>query len=101
MTLARVKKDILYSLARLISSPKMVIVTTKKWHYQFRNETHVKKYSNGDDIEAEIDFGDDPGLASRFLEGEEKMVLSLVDGNEEVADEMSPLFLVFKPMIGE
>ena len=78
----------------------MVIVTTKKWHYQFRNETHVKKYSNGDDIEAEIFFGDDADLASSFLEGKEKMVLSLVDGNEWFEGEISPLFLVFKPMTG-
>ena len=74
----------------------MVRVTTKKWYYQYRNETHVKKFSNGDDIEAEIDFGDDPDLGARFLEGKETMVLSLVGGNEE----MSPLFLVFKPMTG-
>ena len=75
---------------------KMIIVTTKKWDYQFRNETHVKNYSNGDDIEAEIHFGSDQDLAARFLEGKEKMVLSLVGGKEE----MSPLFLVFKPMTG-
>ena len=79
----------------------MVIVRTTKSHYQFRNETHVKKYSNGDDIEAEIDFGDDANIASSFLAGKEKMVLSLVDGSEEVAEEMSPLFLVFKPMTGK
>ena len=74
----------------------MITVTTNKRYYQFRNETHVKNYSNGDDIEAEIHFGSDADLAAGFLEGKEKMVLSLVGGKEE----MSPLFLVFKPMTG-
>ena len=78
----------------------MVVVSTKKHTYQFRNETHVKKYSNGDDIEAEINFGDDPDLCAKFLEGKEKMVLSLEDSNDNEGG-ISPLFMVFKPMAGE
>ena len=77
----------------------MVVISTNKCHYQFRNETHVKKWSNGDDIEAEINFGDDPTLWEKFLEGKEKMVLSLEDGNDNEGG-ISPLFMVFKPMTG-
>ena len=79
----------------------MVIVRTKKIHYQFRDETQVKKGCHGDDIEAEIFFGDDHDLAARFLGGKEVMVLSLVDGTDEFVEEVSPLFLKFQPMTGK